>query len=555
MPVPPGRKDAMPSPKNHIPLPNSDRSPMPNARETGPANSNERLEVTLRLKSRTGTTPALSMETYNQAPQQRAILTREKFEAMHGADPADISKIEAFAKEYGLSVVETSPARRTVVLSGTVEAFSNAFQVRLMQYEHPNGTYRGRTGQVHIPADLANVIEGVFGLDNRPQAKPHFRRRKPQPGAQPHTSGGSFTPVQLASLYDFPAGTGAGECIALIELGGGYRTSDLTTYFEQLKISPAPKVSAVSVDHGKNHATGDANGPDGEVMLDIEVAGAIAPGAKIVVYFAPNTDAGFLDAVTTAIHDKHNKPSVVSISWGGPESSWTQQAMTSFDEAFQSAAAMGVTICCAAGDDGSTDGVNDKLNHVDFPASSPHALACGGTKLMATGTNITSEVVWNELAANEGATGGGISDAFGLPSYQSAAGVPTSANPNHKVGRGVPDVSGDADPTTGYVTRVDGQADVIGGTSAVAPLWAGLIARINQKLGSPVGFLNPLLYAKAAAAGGFRDITSGNNAAYTARTGWDACTGLGSPVGTKIASSLTGQATTTGQAAKAVKTA
>lgn len=555
MPVPPGRKDAMPSPKNHIPLPNSDRSPMMNAREVGPANSNERLEVTLRLKSRTGTTPALSMETYNQAPQQRAILTREKFETLHGADPADISKIEAFAKEYGLSVVETSPARRTVVLSGTVEAFSNAFQVRLMQYEHPNGTYRGRTGQVHIPADLANVIEGVFGLDNRPQAKPHFRRRKPQPGMQAHATGGSFTPVQLASLYDFPAGTGAGECIALIELGGGYRTSDLTAYFQELKVSPAPKVSAVSVDHGKNHATGDANGPDGEVMLDIEVAGAIAPGAKIVVYFAPNTDAGFLDAVTTAIHDKQNKPSVVSISWGGPESSWTQQAITAFDEAFQSAAAMGVTICCAAGDDGSTDGVQDNLNHVDFPASSPHALACGGTKLMATGTNITSEVVWNELAANEGATGGGISDAFGLPSYQSAAGVPTSANPKHNAGRGVPDVSGDADPTTGYVTRVDGQADVIGGTSAVAPLWAGLIARINQKLGSPVGFLNPLLYAKAAAAGGFRDITSGNNAAYTARTGWDACTGLGSPVGTKIASSLTGQATTTGQAAKAVRTA
>jgi len=541
----------MPSPKNHIPLPNSERTPMANAREIGPANSSERLEVTLRLNSRAGKKPALSMETFNQLPQQRPVITREQFEATHGADPAAISKIAAFAKEYGLNVVETSAARRTVVLSGTVAAFNDAFQVRLMQYEHPNGTYRGRTGPVHIPAELDGIVEGVFGLDNRPQAKPHFRRRQPQPGAHAHTPGVSYTPVQVAALYDFPTGVdGSGECVALIELGGGYRTSDLKAYFQQLNISPAPKVSAVSVDHGKNHATGDPGGPDGEVMLDIEVVGATAPGAKIVVYFAPNTDAGFLDAVTTAVHDKQNKPSVVSISWGGPESSWTQQAITAFDEAFQTAAALGVTICCAAGDDGSTDGAQDGLNHVDFPASSPHALACGGTKLSATGTSITSEVVWNELAANEGATGGGVSDAFDVPSWQTAAGVPKSANPNHRVGRGVPDVCGDADPTTGYVTRVDGQPDVIGGTSAVAPLWAGLIARINQKLGSPVGYANPLLYGNAGAAGGFHDITSGNNGAYPAGKGWDACTGLGSPVGTKIAASLT-----TGQAARAVKTA
>jgi len=546
----------MPS-KNHIPLPNSERTLMLNAREIGPANPSERLEVTLRLRSKAGKKPAVSMETFNQLPHERSILTRENFEAMHGADSADITKIEAFAKEYGLNVVETSAARRTVILSGTVEQFNNAFQVRLMQYEHPNGTYRGRTGQLQIPVELSGIIEGVFGLDNRPQAKPHFRRRKQQPGMQPHATGGSFTPVQLANLYEFPAGTGAGQCIALIELGGGYKTSDLTAYFQQLNVSPAPKVSAVSVDHGKNHATGDPNGPDGEVMLDIEVAGGIAPGAKIVLYFAPNTDAGFLDAVTTAIHDNTNRPSVVSISWGGPESSWTQQAMAAFDEAFQAAAAMGVTICCAAGDDGSTDGVQDNLNHVDFPASSPNALACGGTKLMATANSISSEVVWNELTNNEGATGGGVSDVFPVPSYQSANGInPTSANPKKNTGRGMPDVAGDADPTTGYVTRVDGQADVIGGTSAVAPLWAGLIARINQKLGTPVGFINPLLYAKAAATGGVRDITSGNNGAYTAGKGWDACTGLGTPIGSKIVTLLTtGQTTTTTAQAAKIKTA
>jgi kumamolisin len=236
------------------------------------------------------------------------------------------------------------------------------------------------------------------------------------------------------------------------------------------------------------------------------------------------------------VHDTTNNPSIVSISWGGPESSWTQQAMTSMDEAFQSAGAMGVTVCVAAGDDGSTDGVTDGLNHVDFPASSPNVLACGGTELMASGNTIASEVVWNELANNEGATGGGISDVFPLPSWQNAAGVPASANPTHNVGRGVPDVAGDADPNTGYVTLVDGQPDVIGGTSAVAPLWAGLIALINESMGKPVGFINPLIYQNPK--GDFNSITSGNNGAYTVGPGWSACTGLGSPIGAAIAAAL-----------------
>jgi kumamolisin len=272
-------------------------------------------------------------------------------------------------------------------------------------------------------------------------------------------------------------------------------------------------------------------------MLDIEVSGSIAPGSKIVVYFAENTDAGFLNAITTAIHDSTNAPSILSISWGGPESSWTQQAMTSMDEAFQSAAAMGVTVLVAAGDDGSTDGVTDGEQHVDFPSSSPNVLACGGTKLVGSGTTISSEVVWNEEANNEGATGGGVSGFFALPSYQSSAGVPASSNPQGFAGRGVPDVAGDADPTTGYNTLVDGQSGVIGGTSAVAPLWAGLIALINQGIGKPVGFINPLLYQNPN-AGDFNDITSGNNGAYSAGPGWDPCTGLGSPIGVKIASSL-----------------
>jgi kumamolisin len=525
----------MPDPKKYFSLQGSERAPLKGAREIGPADPNEMVDVTIRLRSKAGKKPAVDPEEYKQPIKDRKIFGREEFEQQHGADPESMAKVEAFARKNKLLVKEKSAARRSMVLSGTVAAMNQAFGVQLKEYEHAGGKYRGRTGAVQLPAELQGDVEGVFGLDNRPQAKPHFRRRQGRGGVRAAAADLSYTPVQVAKFYDYPTNAdGTGECIALIELGGGYTAADLRAYWSQLGLTKTPSVSAVSVGSASNQPTGDPNGPDGEVMLDIEVAGSIANGAKIVAYFAENTDAGFLNAITTAAHDSTNNPSIISISWGGPESTWTQQAMTAMDEAFQAAAAMGVTVTVAAGDSGSTDGVSDGKNHVDFPASSPNVLACGGTKLVGSGNEITSEMVWNELASGEGATGGGVSDVFPLPSWQNAAGVPPSANSNHNAGRGVPDVAGDADPSTGYVTRVDGQADVIGGTSAVAPLWAGLFARINQSLGKPVGFVNALLYQAGDPSGDFNDITSGNNGAYAARPGWDACTGLGSPVGSKI---------------------
>ncbi len=271
-------------------------------------------------------------------------------------------------------------------------------------------------------------------------------------------------------------------------------------------------------------------------MLDIEVAGAVAPKANIVVYFAPNTSQGFLDAITTALHDSVHKPSVISISWGGPEDGWTGQSMNQFNQTFQAAATLGVTVCAAAGDNGSGDGETDGKAHVDFPASAPYALGCGGTKLAASGTIITSETVWNE--GPNSATGGGVSATFPLPAYQAGAQVPSSANKGGGTGRGVPDVSGDADPASGYQVRVDGQNMVIGGTSAVAPLWAGLIALMNQKLAHPAGFLNALMYTTLSNKNLFFDITSGNNGAYKAGAGWDACTGWGSPNGSNLLAAL-----------------
>jgi len=513
----------------------------------------ERIEVTLYVRPRTGITAikgALAAERLGAImPAERRHMTHEEFTAAYGANPKDLATIEAFAQAHGLTVTEVSPAKRSVVLAGTVAAFSEAFGVSLATYEYWGGTYRGRVGAVHVPAELAEIVQGVFGLDDRPQAKPHFRVLKEAATAgtsdrrnsSQQLNNHSFTPTQLAQLYNFPSGVnGHGQCVAIIELGGGYRPQDLTAYFAQLGVA-MPRIKTVAVDGAHNYPTGNPSGPDGEVMLDIEIAGALAPAAQFVVYFAPNTDRGFLDAIKAAIHDHQNRPSVISISWGGPEASWTVQALQTYDQAFQEAAALGITICCAAGDDGSSDGISDGYAHVDFPASSPYILGCGGTHLEASNAAISQEVVWNE-GTMAGATGGGISEFFTLPGFQKLVSVPPSVNPGGKQGRGVPDVAGDADPTPGYLIRVDHRQVVFGGTSAVAPLWAALIALINQQLGHPVGYLNPLLYSgQIANSGAFHNITSGNNGAYQARQGWDPCTGLGTPNGAKLLQVLTGQ--------------
>ncbi|TMJ16478.1 MAG: peptidase S53 [Bacillati bacterium ANGP1] len=526
----------MPPPRDRVPLPHSERATPPGTR-LGPVDPNERVEVTVRLRSRSRTGLPSVQEMSARLPRDRQYLKREQFRDMHGADPQDLAKIRAFAVQHGLDVVAESLAQRSVALSGTAAAMSKAFGVELARYQDAGRAFRGRTGPLYVPAELAPIVEGVFGLDDRPQARPHFRRSRARGGAVatavgPRAAGAAFTPPQLAALYDFPSGTGRGQCIGIIELGGGYRPGDLSTYFAQLNIQ-APQVVAVSVDGGRNAPT-TPDSDDVEVLLDIEVAGAIASGARIVVYFAPNTDRGFLDAITTAVHDSTNNPSVISISWGAPEASWTTQAMLSFDQAFQEAAALGVTVCCAAGDNGSSDGVQDGQPHVDFQASSSFVLGCGGTNLSSTGTTITSEVVWND--PGDGATGGGVSRQFALPPWQANAGVPPSPVPGFR-GRGVPDVAGDASPATGYIILVDGQLTTVGGTSAVAPLWAGLIALLNELKGKPVGYLNPVLYGPTS-KGVFHDITQGNNGAYAAGPGWDACTGLGSPDGAKLLNAL-----------------
>ena len=335
----------------------------------------------------------------------------------------------------------------------------------------------------------------------------------------------NYTPKQLAAYYGFPANlNGAGKNVAVIELGGGFTQKYLDTYFKGLGLSVKP-VTVHLVD-GATNAPDGPDGADGEVSLDLCVIGGMAPGAQMHCYFAPNTDTGFLDAIHRAIDDKMD---AISISWGGPEDSWSSGSLSSFNALFQSAAAAGITVTCAAGDNGSSDGETGA--HVDFPASSPYVLACGGTAVPALSPS--GEVVWND-GTQGGATGGGVSAVFVVPAYQKSAGVPNGKN------RGVPDVAGDADPNTGWLVDVDGTDMTIGGTSAVAPMWAAIVAVVAQAAGKNVVLSDGGVYGLPA--GCFRDITSGNNGTYVAKAGWDACTGLGVPVVSKIVAALTSPA-------------
>jgi kumamolisin len=551
-----------------VPLPGSERASLPGVTDTAPLNTRERAEITLVLRRRA--------ELPEEIVVGPTVLTSQELASQYGADPADVDLVTRELAGRGLEVTAVHAVTRRVMVAGTLGDLSGAFGTTLRQVSSPDPrgqgrvTHRYRVGPLYIPAALDGIVTAVLGLDTRPQAQPRVRTRADDPGPAA-AQGTTYSPNQVADIYGFPAGTdGTGQTVAVIELGGGFTTSDLGAYFGSLGI-PVPSITAASVDGAANNP-GDTGSPVIEVNLDIDVIGAAAPGAAQIVYFAPNNgDQGFVDAISDAAQATP-APIVISISWGGSEDSWTAQGLQAMNQAMSDAAALGITVCAAAGDSGSSDGVSDGQVHVDFPASSPYALGCGGTKLVAdpaTGA-VSSEVVWNELASNGGAGGGGVSDQFPLPSWQMDAGVPAraSAQPAVVAGsggssgsggsrvsggsggsgsgsgdsggagwRGVPDVAGNADPVTGYRIYYGGQAQVVGGTSAVAPLWSALIARLAQATGIRFGLLQPLVYAGVSPGkdvAGFRDITSGNNGAYSAGRGWDACSGLGVPNGTAL---------------------
>jgi len=483
----------------------------------------------------------MACDLATQPLAQRKYLTHAELEQRFGADEADMDAVEQYAHEHDLTVAHRDAHSRTLVLRGRLGDLLSAFHADLGLYHHASGTYRGRRGAIEIPAHLEGIISGVFGFDTRPKRRAPRRIKQAAvgPGA-----GKGVSPATFADRYSFPEKTnGANQTIAIIELGGGYRQADLQLYFQEIGV-PMPAVTAVAIDHARN-SPGNADSADGEVMLDIEVAAAVAPAARIVVYFAPNAgDRGLLDAISAAVHDKARQPSVISISWGGPEDFSDQQALDNFHQVFAAAAALGITVCAASGDHGTADLDDnhwDQKIHVDHPASDDLVLGCGGTQI-----DNGEDVVWNDgnpFGSNQPGgggwtTGGGISVAFPVPSYQQQMAMPVSLE-TKRHGRGVPDIAMSA---TNYFVRVDGYEGPSGGTSAVAPLMAGLVVRINQAANKRVGFLNPFLYANAAkvtcaVVKGDNSIQNGP-AGYSAGPGWNACTGLGTPNGKAILSLL-----------------
>jgi len=642
-------------------------------------------------------------------PSQRPRLTDQEFNEIYSSDQPDVDRVVDLARTGGLQVLDASAERRSVRVSGTAKQFHDLFDVTLQRYRIGGKTFRGRTGLLKVPASAADVIEGVFGIDNRPIARRHTTA---QASTDRASSPSVPTALQVARAYDFPSADGSGETIAILEFGGGYRSNDLQDFFTGLGLS-VPTVASVEVDGATNSpvdapavtsgpaaagapavtdvsprdgdpgggdqvvisgsgftgatavmfgsvpgtiqsvdsdsqitvtspaatetvevsvvspsgtptvsslnpangaaagqtqvavtgtgftgATGVVfgnvpsgsvavasdsqlqatspppsmgvhvtvtgtggtsaanaadyfiyNDSDGEVTLDIEVAGAVAPKANIVVYFAPNGSDGWRDVLQHVVTDTTNNPSILSISWGGPEDlTWTSQQITVMENLFVEASTKKIAVFAASGDNGSADlapqaAASNPGPHCDYPASSPNVTGCGGSTLTLSSGARASEVVWNDpdpadtTGVDTGTSGGGVSVvSTPVPSWQAGAGVPN--NPKGATGRGVPDVCGHADQ---YQVVLRGVVTSIGGTSAVAPLWSGLAALVNQRLGRRFGPLLDVLYGSSVAAT-FFDITSGTNGTYQAGTGWDPCTGLGSPDGTKLVAALAGGA-------------
>jgi kumamolisin len=515
-------------------------------------NPNKWIELTVGVRRRQPLPDLSALEA--KPPGERRYMTRDELRTQYGSDPDAVAKIEKFAADHHLVLTRDEPASARLGLAGTAADISAAFGVKLMDYTHPTlGEFHARSGPVTLPADIGDAITGVFGLNTHRVMRRLPRARRKIDAASAAAKGKPyFVPTQLAGIYNFPNADASGQCIGLLEFGGGVEQSDVTQYFQQIGV-PAPNIQIVAVDGVSTDPSADPDST-GEVMLDIDVAGALAGGAKIAVYFSTFDEKGLVDILSAVINDSANDPSVLSVSWGWDENQpfngsailWSPAAIDHVNQSLLAAAQLGITVCVSTGDDGSEAQIKDGNAHVNFPATSPYVLAVGGTTLHArtakNGQVALTETVWNDGPGS--GTGGGVSDITAVPSWQEGK-VPRSINPGNFAGRAIPDVAANADPATGYVVMSGGQLGVVGGTSASAPLWGSLITRINALINGRVGNFNALLYGTIGPAGVLRDITSGNNdtdglleGQFAAGPGWDACTGWGAPDGAKLLAAL-----------------
>jgi len=528
-------------------------------KKLGPTASTDQLTVTLLLRRKAGASKRPEIVAAG-APRP----THDQFVEARGADQAEIDKVVAFAKSAGLDVVESDAARRSVVVRGSVAAVNKAFAVQLNDYQYEHGKkYRSHDGAVSLPSGVAGYVEAVVGLTNRPVRAVHFSTaRRQNPADPPNTK--PLTPQQVATLYGFPPGDGAGQTIGLYEMAtqgpAGYAPTDIAGTMAALGGLPMPNIVNVSVDGVTNSGQSD-----GETGLDITVAAAIAPKATIAVYFTGGETQNIIHALQAMIQPASGQPvpNVISISYGwGPDDpgadSFSDSEFAQISGLFEDAATNQITVLVSSGDSGAK--IEDPSQaQTSYPASDPGVTACGGTTIgNMSGATFVENVRNDSGAGGPGATGGAISARFPVPSYQAAVTLPKRVGTGTS-GRGLPDIAGNASENSGYPQVINGQQQPVGGTSAVAPLYAGLIARINANLGHSVGFLNPTLYQLPAST--FSDIVGapgptnnslGKVTGYPAGPGWDAYTGFGSVHGQALQDGL---AAATKVAANAARTA
>jgi kumamolisin len=534
-------------------LPDSIHHLPPGSRALRATNPHQWLALTIGVRRKRALPGLAGLDP--QLPARRHYLTLKDLQDNYGSDPAAITRIEFFATSHHLVVVRDDRATATLELAGTVANINAAFGVSLLDYTQAQlGSFHARTQEVSVPAELQGDITGVFGLNNHAVLSRRPRLGTATRASLAQASHPWFVPSDLAPIYSFPDADAHGQCIALLEFGGGVEEDALSEYFRRIGM-PKPDVSVIALG---GVATDPLAEPEatGEVMLDVEVAGALAGGARIAVYFSTFDEKGVIDAINAVINDTTHRPSVVSVSWGWDENQpfsngilWSPAAIVHVNQSLLAAAQLGISVCVATGDDGAEAQLRDGRAHVNFPATSPYVLAVGGTTLhvatSARGATHVTEVVWNNGPGS--GTGGGVSDITPRPAWQDGV-VPLSINPGNFAGRGIPDVAANADPQTGYFVMSGGRYGVVGGTSAAAPLWAALLARANALLGARVGNFNALLYQKFGPAGVLRDIVTGNNdteglldGRFAAKAGWDACTGWGVPDGAKLVQALGGK--------------
>jgi len=512
------------------------------------------MEVTLSLR-------APSLPGSDNMPAK--ALTHEEFASKYGVKPEDAEKVRHALEKYGLKVEEISLPGRSMRVSGPVSAMNSAFQTHLGVYRSADqGDFRGREGNIQIPAEIDGIVTGVFGLDERRVARRKSTRAAAAP--TPATKMSPLGPSDFEKRYSFPANQGAGQEIGIAEFEGGYFADDLQAFCTKYNLAMPnittvpvglPALTLAQIQALPAQKRNDELDASIEVNMDIQIVAGLCPQAKMFVYFAPFTQKGWVDLLNKIISGSPAKPVTVSVSWGAPEDSpdWSSSARTEINDRLQAAALLGITVCISSGDDGSGDEMTDGHAHVDFPSSSPFVLSVGGTMLTGAEANPIEEVWWESpgerTSKGGGAGGGGVSVEFLRPTWQNVT-VKSLNNPSID-GRVVPDVSALAGPPL-YDLIFVGKDFPNGGTSASTPLWAALLARINASLPSQLQqrFLTPLLYGnakngQARGAISCRDITVGQNAShpdpgvgYQAQPGFDAVSGWGTPNGTALLQAL-----------------